>query len=212
MLSISFDPPVLFNHLKSNGYSLYTIKQYFVIAAGIEPSFKSFLKSNSFAFKNCYKDKTDQLDEQSLKALNSVEDSQLFNAFCLMTEAGLRISEVQEARWENFKDGFLTVVGKGNRERKIPFQKEFLREPKVSGLICGDINPFSLRTHLSSLAPGLTPHSLRAHFITKLAQNGALSIKDVALLAGHSSIQTTSRYIRTDLNRIKEVMTNARNG
>lgn len=211
MTKLGFEPKTLFTKLKQSNYSMYTIKQYFIIASHIDPAFKSFLSDNSFAFRNCYKEKTDVMTDADAAELlaRASNDNDIFNALSLMIYGGLRISEVMAVRWEDFKDGYIKVLGKGNKQRLIPFNHtKFLRDVQVSGEVFVRRNnlPQTLRRIIASLRSGLSPHSLRAYYITKAALNKNLTIKDVALLAGHSSITTTARYIRSDLERIKQAV------
>ncbi len=48
-------------------------------------------------------------------------------------------------------------------------------------------------------------HSGRRSLITKLADKG-VSVNDIRLIAGHSSIATTQRYIQENPNKIANIM------
>jgi integrase len=49
---------------------------------------------------------------------------------------------------------------------------------------------------------GWSWHGMRHEFLTRLGSTPGISIKDVALAAGHSSTEVTSRYMHTDRSRL----------
>lgn len=205
------NPSESYQKLLQGGFSRYTIKNYFVIAGHFEEerlktrTYKKFLQDNSNAFKNCYQDKTRilRLDDYK-KLISSIknEKPEIYNLLVLMGQAGLRISEALSAKWEDLNDGLLTVVGKGQKQRQIPFNVSLLSNYKEKGLIVTAFNRRAISRHIAPF----TPHDFRAFFATEVANHPELSIKDAALLLGHSSITTTSRYVRSDLNRIKKIL------
>lgn len=208
-----------YHALLKRGLSRYTIKTYFIIGSRFEQDvfrsskIKKFLSTQRTAFKNCYKEKTRLLKvEEFEKFLSLYRDSNpsMYNLLVLMGGAGLRVSEALNATWEDLHDGFIRVVGKGNKQRLVPFEPEALHHtPKQrTGRIVGTLAFRFLFKR--DLAP-FTPHDFRAFYATNVATNPALSIKDAAFLLGHSNIATTSRYVRTDLNRIANVLSGRKN-
>jgi integrase len=208
-LASSFHSPSdLYQALRKNNISLYTIKTYFNYASTFEREqlgterFAIYLKTNKAAFKNCYKEKTRILRQEDFDRLMDANlCPSVKNLLALMGLAGLRISEALNAQWRDLENGFLKVIGKGNKQRLIPFNKKKLIANGL-GSIVGKLDLNKLRR---SMKP-FTPHDFRAFYATYIANHPELNIKDAAMLLGHASITTTSRYVRSDLNRIAKVL------
>ena len=137
----------------------------------------------------------------------------------LMVAAGLRRGEVCQVRLTDLDmaAGWLVVRGKGAKERSVPLSErvaaaitewmktraltdsEFLFPSRQGGCVCGEVV-----SHITRIAAGragldrheVTPHSLRHTFATQLARAGT-DIRTIQLLLGHSSMDTTARYIES---------------
>lgn len=140
--------------------------------------------------------------------------------FTLLYGCGLRINEALSLNIEDLpRDGFLRVVGKGNKERQVPILKEVEKSiddyrndcpfPETSsrplflgakgerlhqGVAQKAIRDLRKQLNLPDTA---TPHALRHSFATHLLQNGA-NLREIQELLGHVSLSTTQRY--TDVN------------
>lgn len=116
----------------------------------------------------------------------------------LMLFCGLRISEIQTAE---SGDNFVQVIGKGNKERRVP-APEWLLEAMRKCPKRDDggwqkhrnIIDFELRKKcgLSKL------HSLRHTYATLLLHKGLL-IDEIQKLLGHNEINTTQIYAKTKM-------------
>ncbi len=131
---------------------------------------------------------------------------------------GLRVSELVNLKIQNFnfKDSYLKVMGKGNKERIIPYTKETyeiinLYLQKIRNQIKTSkkelfLHPdgknvsrqyFYLRlkeyAKIAGIIKNISPHTLRHTFATFLLNNGA-GLKSVQELLGHSNIETTQIY------------------
>lgn len=131
---------------------------------------------------------------------------------------GLRVSELVNLKIENvnFKDGYLKVLGKGNKERIIPFTKETneiinLYLEKIRKQIKSSKKELFLHQNgkivsrqyfylklkeygsKAGITKNISPHTLRHTFATFLLNNGA-GLKSVQELLGHSNIETTQIY------------------
>ncbi len=131
---------------------------------------------------------------------------------------GLRVSELVNLKIQNFnfKDSYLKVMGKGNKERIIPYTKETygiinLYLEKIRKQIKTSkkelfLHPdgknvsrqyFYLRlkeyAKIAGINKNISPHTLRHTFATFLLNNGA-GLKSVQELLGHSNIETTQIY------------------
>jgi len=149
----------------------------------------------------------------------------------LMYATGLRISETIGLRFENvfMDDNFLRVMGKGSRERIVPFNKKAneelsryidiarpkLLKEKVSDIIFLNknggaltrqglwkvIKGYGVKTGISNV---LTPHMLRHSFATHLLEQGA-DLRSIQMMLGHSNISTTEIYTFVAKDRVKKI-------
>jgi len=149
----------------------------------------------------------------------------------LMYATGLRISEVINLKRDNIymEDAFLRVMGKGSKERVVPFGetareyvekyltggRPLLLKAKVSDYIFlnarGDkltrmglwkvIKGYALTLGVYST---LTPHTLRHSFATHLLEKGA-DLRSIQLMLGHANISTTEIYTYVAKAGIKKV-------
>ncbi|MEO5668008.1 MAG: tyrosine-type recombinase/integrase [Bdellovibrionota bacterium] len=152
----------------------------------------------------------------------------------LIYASGLRVSEAISLTWSAVEPErrILRVLGKGSKERFVPYSEraagwlELYRERAW-----GDWQAKALKKHrdtifLSHLAKPLTrmavwkilqkrslegrletqvhPHMLRHSFATHLLQGGA-DVRVVQLLLGHSSLNTTERYLKITDSELRQV-------
>lgn len=213
LIDLGFDPQSCFDALVERGYKRYTVKVYFVIASRFEEKqlnrtskFGKWLKENSKAFANAYKDKTKRLDEKTLKEAIMIASApgkeRIYNLLLLMAYGGLRISEAKLVEWDHFQEDVLQLVGKGSKQRFVPFLKTWLKSTDTPF----PVGSFAPADFFKRYLPGFSPHDLRAWCITEWARSPDLHLKDVALLAGHASTSTTDRYVRTHFGKVKKVL------
>jgi integrase/recombinase XerD len=143
-----------------------------------------------------------------------------------MYSCGLRVSELIDLRITNlfFSQGFIKVLGKGNKERLIPISNKAIREIENYMLqfrnnlvpLKGAENIVFLNrrgnkltrvmifTIVKNLAlkagikKKISPHTFRHSFATHMVEGGA-DLRAVQEMLGHESILTTEIY--THLNR-----------
>jgi integrase/recombinase XerD len=145
--------------------------------------------------------------------------------------SGLRLAELRGIRLEqlHLEAGFVTVVGKGNKERVVPLGSKAVAairryldagRPKLvtasspaSLLLTRRGTPFAAvtlwlrfkkRAARAGIGRNLTPHMLRHSFATHLLENGA-DLRVIQELLGHASISTTEVYTHLDGRRLREV-------
>lgn len=151
----------------------------------------------------------------------------------VLYSCGLRVSELVGLRMSDiFRDeGFLRVIGKGDKERLIPISSRALREielymPDRNSL--GNIDKefqdilflnrrgrqltrvmvFTIIRQLaetSGLKKKISPHTFRHSFATHLIEGGA-DLRAVQEMLGHESIVTTEIYTHLDREYLRETM------
>jgi integrase/recombinase XerD len=151
----------------------------------------------------------------------------------LMYASGLRVSELVTLKTLNVSlmDNVLRVMGKGNKERLLPFgevaanclrryldqsRAELLGGKQTDDLFVTHRGPntgsamsrvmFWMIVKKYALAAGITaplsPHTLRHAFATHLLNHGA-DLRAVQLLLGHADISTTTIYTHVARERLK---------
>jgi integrase/recombinase XerD len=149
----------------------------------------------------------------------------------LLYSTGLRVSELVNLPLTgiNMESGFLKVLGKGNKERLVPFgtaAKEAVQKYVQAGrpsLLKGRKSPFLFLTNrarpmtrarfwqivretarASGISKPISPHMLRHSFATHLLANGA-DLRAVQMMLGHADISTTQIYTHIDQDRLKSI-------
>jgi integrase/recombinase XerD len=147
----------------------------------------------------------------------------------LVYASGLRVSELVGLKTYQLSlaDGVLRVLGKGSKERLVPFGEEagawlqrYLSEAR--GVILGARQSDDLFVtqrgaamtrvmfwvivkqcaRAAGIATPLSPHTLRHAFATHLLNHGA-DLRVVQLLLGHADISTTTIYTHVARERLK---------
>jgi integrase/recombinase XerD len=145
--------------------------------------------------------------------------------------SGLRVAELRGIRLEqlHLDAGFVTVVGKGNKERVVPVGRaatEALRNyldagrpklvtPKTPAAVFLNERgrPFAAttlwgrikrRARRANVGRNITPHMLRHSFATHLLENGA-DLRVIQELLGHANISTTEIYTHVGAPRLREI-------
>ena len=148
----------------------------------------------------------------------------------VMYGCGLRVSELVTLRLSNlfFDDGFIKVVGKGNKERLIPIGETAMK--MVNLYVDGKRKELKIKkgeedyvflnrrgAHLTRemvfmlvkkwvAAAGIdktvSPHTFRHSFATHLIEGGA-DLRAVQEMLGHESITTTEIYTHLDQDYLR---------
>jgi len=145
----------------------------------------------------------------------------------LFVTAGLRFSEVLSLTWEriNFVEREIIVLGKGNKERKVPMLVNLynallkLKSAWESGgkklegpIVLNQYGKPAQRTTLRYLwkrycceleEQGFTFHSFRRYYATRLYRFG-IGVVEIKELLGHEDLNTTLAYLEPSLQETKE--------
>ncbi|MDD0836960.1 site-specific tyrosine recombinase XerD [Curvibacter sp. HBC61] len=149
----------------------------------------------------------------------------------LMYASGLRVSELVGLRLFELglKEGVLKVMGKGDKERLVPFGEvardwltRYLGQARAQ--ILGGQSSDDLfvtqrgqrmtrvmfwvivrkNAQLAHIHAPLSPHTLRHAFATHLLNHGA-DLRSVQLLLGHADISTTTIYTHVARERLRQL-------
>lgn len=145
---------------------------------------------------------------------------------------GLRVGELITLRISDlfFQDGFIRVVGKGDKQRLVPVSRSavsliniYLGQRRTLPVDARHADTLFLNNKGTGLtrvmvfhiirkaaaAAGITkkisPHTFRHSFATHLLEGGA-SIRQVQEMLGHESILTTEIYTHLDRTHLKEAL------
>ena len=150
-----------------------------------------------------------------------------------MYSCGLRVSEVITLRISDlfFEEGFIRVLGKGNKERFVPIHQQaqkyilfYLKDIRShipvhkkyedtlflnrrgKGLsrqmIFMFLKDLAIKINLNKK---ISPHTLRHSFATHLLKRGA-DLRAIQQMLGHESITTTEVYVHLDNSYLKSVV------
>lgn len=146
---------------------------------------------------------------------------------------GLRVSELVSLRLSDlfFEEGFVRVLGKGNKQRLVPIgahtQKEINNYVLHQRKKVPEVKEFADIVFLNrrgkqltramiftiikraaeaiGLTKQISPHTFRHSFATHLLENGA-NLRAIQLMLGHESITTTEIYTHVEHSYLSQVI------
>lgn len=154
----------------------------------------------------------------------------------VLYSSGLRVSELVDLRLNNIhaKEGFLTVIGKGDKQRLVPIGRDALRYTSIyidsvrgrvphkpaqkgfesyvflnrNGRKLTRVMIFTIIKNLvasAGIKKTISPHTFRHSFATHLIEGGA-DLRAVQEMLGHESITTTEIYTHLDRDYLRQVI------
>lgn len=146
---------------------------------------------------------------------------------------GLRVSELINLKITNlyFYEGFIRVIGKGNKERLVPVSPSVKKEVDLyrnhirvhqeieaghedflflnrRGKQLTRVMIFTIVKRLAEkigLQKNISPHTFRHSFATHMVENGA-NLRAIQEMLGHESISTTEIYTHLSDDLLKEAI------
>jgi integrase/recombinase XerD len=146
---------------------------------------------------------------------------------------GLRVSELVNLKISElyFKDSFIKVTGKGDKERLVPIGRSAIKQVNIyrdqvrchvkvkkgfedflflnkHGSRLSRISVFTTLKELAvktGLKKKISPHTFRHSFATHLVEGGA-DLRAVQEMLGHQSITTTEIYTHLDREYLRETI------
>ena len=154
--------------------------------------------------------------------------------FEVLYACGLRVSELVNLKRSNlyFHEGYITVVGKGDKERLVPIGSDAMKQVQyyldherknLKKVLQGNEDFVFINTRGKPLSriwifliikdlcqkagieKNVSPHTFRHSFATHLIEGGA-DLKVVQDLMGHESITTTEVYTHLDTEYLRETI------
>ena len=143
---------------------------------------------------------------------------------------GLRVSELIELRLSNIyaDEGYISVFGKGRKQRIVPIAESALREIRNSlafryeldvkhgfedyvflnrfGRKLSRIMVFNIVKRYcaeAGVTKEISPHTFRHTFATHLLEGGA-NLRAIQMMLGHEQISTTEIYTKVDKQMLRE--------
>jgi integrase/recombinase XerD len=150
----------------------------------------------------------------------------------VLYSCGLRVSELVGLQISNIfrTDGFIRIIGKGDKERLVPVSQSALKEidlylPDRNSLVIQSgsedilflnrrgrmltrVMVFTIIKELAKAAgikKTVSPHTFRHSFATHLVEGGA-DLRAVQEMLGHESIITTEIYTHLDREYLREAI------
>ena len=139
----------------------------------------------------------------------------------ILMDTGARISEILALRWSDidFDNMLLTLHGKGNKDRIVPFSHELRKRlfkfpnndgylPKVNGILfpvgrCAVLRSVKIMCRsLGFEPPKRTLHSFRHTFALNYVRRGG-SVFHLQKALGHSSLEMSRRYVALSTDDMK---------
>lgn len=151
----------------------------------------------------------------------------------LLYACGLRVSEMVNLQLSMlyFNDGFVRVIGKGDKERLVPIGRTAMRQ--IQGYIEADRSHIAIakgnedivflnrrgarlsrvmvfkiikkQAEAAGIQKNISPHTFRHSFATHLIEGGA-DLRAVQDMLGHESITTTEIYTHIDRRYLQQTI------
>ena len=242
---------ISFEHLKSFIIELYDLglnaRSQSRIISGIKQFYNYLIIENELKIDPSELLEMPRIGRKLPEVLTIEEIDQLIDAIDLSTNeghrnkailetlysCGLRVSELVNLQFEElfFNEGFIRVIGKGNKQRLVPVSSSVEKEIGIyndnyrvhqsiktgnesfvflnrRGAKLTRVMIFTIIKNLAKkvdLKKNISPHTFRHSFATHMLEGGA-NLRAIQEMLGHESITTTEIYTHLDQNFLKEAI------
>lgn len=171
--------------------------------------------------------------EQCYDLLNAVDGIYKERDYCILVlflNCGMRLSELCSINYNSIKDNQLTILGKGNKERKIYLNEacitainEYMKVRPSEGV--QDKYALFISRHNKRISPktvqaivnkyldkiglggqGYSVHKLRHTAATLMYQHGGVDIRVLKDILGHENLGTTEIYTHVSDNQMESAI------
>jgi len=190
---------------KLNYYRAITVFVHWLLRTG-------YLKGNPLdrvdkpkSAKRILPSQTEEQVEYLIDKVDSLRDKVIIS---LLADSGMRLNEIAGIRQEDidWKSHTITVIGKGNKQRKAPFTKRtarllqsYLADDHNSNENIWSMGRYGIQTMLKRLSKNTSiacnAHSFRRGFACNLHRKG-LSTLDIMHLGGWEDLDMVLKYTR----------------
>ncbi len=228
--------------LKNKGYSSATVER---ISSCLRSFFKYLIFSQEW---NTNPTEFLEIPKKKKKLPEFLTREEVLNLFCFIKPekplkirdralmefayaTGARVSEIVNLRIKDvfMEDGYVRIIGKGNKERLVPLTKfsiDFLKlyllkaRPQIKKPGSGDfvflnknggklsrVGFWKILKKYGKLAgiKKVYPHIIRHSFATHMLEGGC-DLRTLQVLLGHSSLSTTQIYTHLEISHLKNTV------
>lgn len=171
--------------------------------------------------------------EQCYDLLNAVEGPYKERDYCILVlflNCGMRLSELCSINYNSINDGKLSIIGKGNKERKVYLNdacinaiKEYMKVRPTDGVkdkyalfISRQnkrLSPKSVQAMVNKYldkiglgGQGYSVHKLRHTAATLMYQHGGVDIRVLKEILGHENLGTTEIYTHLSDKQLEDAI------
>ena len=147
---------------------------------------------------------TPAMYQRLLSGLTTDKNWEWYSVIKLLACTGMRISEAMQVQDRHIRQGYIDIIGKGEKIRRVWFSSSLRKEldgKMEEGFIIRHDQRY-VRAYLYRLAERyhipkrpMHPHAFRAFFARRVYEK-TKDLQFLQKLLGHASIKTTMRYLR----------------